>query len=92
MNKFIPPLVGILTGIVIYFGVYDVQALRIPGFPFGWFVSPVGYVVLGLILVGLFFLTRIFKNKIAHSVASVVVYAILAFMLFVLFFPDYIFY
>ena len=92
MSKLAYILVGILTGIVIYFSVYDVQALRISGFPDKWFVSPVGYIVLGLVMIGLFFLTRIVQNKIAHSVISIVVYAILTFILFALFFPGYIFY
>ncbi|MBI2068888.1 MAG: hypothetical protein HYT67_02190 [Candidatus Yanofskybacteria bacterium] len=92
MSKLVYILIGILTGIVIYFGVFDVQALRIPGFPYGWFVSPVGYIVLGLIMIGLFFLTRMVQNKITHSVIRIVVYAILTFILFALFFPGYIFY
>lgn len=92
MNKLSSFFVGILTGVVAYFGVYDVQALRIEGFPYQWFLSPVGYIVLSIVMVGLFFLAKILQGRLANFIISVVAYAILTFILFALFFPGYIFY
>ena len=92
MNKLSSIIVGILVGAVTYFYMYDVQAFYTKSFPYSWFVSLTGYIIVFIVMVGLFFLARIINNKISNFIISVVVYSILVFILLALFFPGYIFY
>lgn len=92
MNKLTSVLTGILIGAVSYFYLLDVQALVVKWFPFGWFISLTGYIVLILIMFGLFLLTKIIHNRIASFVISTVAYFVISLVLFSLFFPIYVFY
>ena len=94
MQKFINFIIGALVAAVMFFFVFDSGSMRVslPVWLSLLFVNPLGYVVLAAIIICLFFIAKRFNNPIFSRVSDILIYAMLVFVLLLLFFPRYIFF